>query len=110
MPSPRPRRKRWRRSGTKRDILRAWRSQLQLLQILAERSAEIAAAQRVLDRGFEKAQFIAGVVARAIEPVRVDGTAAQQVAQGVGKLNFAARPRCNRLERVEDLGRQHVPA
>ena len=68
------------------------------------------AAQREFDGRLEEAELVAGVVALAFEAVGVDRAAAQQVLEGVGELDFAARARVDRLQRVEDLGRQDVAA
>src|ERR1700687_1465082 len=53
----------------------------QAFQIVAERTAEIVPAEGEFDRGFQKAQLVAGVVAAAFEAAGVDGPAAQQVLQ-----------------------------
>ena len=47
-----------------------------------ERAAKIVAAQGEFHGGFEEAEFVAGIVALAIELEGVDGTAAELVAAG----------------------------
>ena len=42
-------------------------SQLELLQILAERSTQVVPMQRELHRGFQETQLVAGIVARAFK-------------------------------------------
>src|ERR1035441_1950817 len=66
------------------------------------------AAQGEFHRRFQEAQLISGIVARAFEAVGVDRAAAQQVAQGVGELDFAAAAGVDCLQRTEDLRRQNV--
>ena len=48
-------------------------------------------AQGEFHGGLQKSQFVAGIIACAFETIGVDGPAAQQVAEGVGQLDFAAR-------------------
>jgi len=43
-----------------------------------------------LDGGFQEAQLIAGVIARAFKTVAVNGPVAEQVLQRVGELDLAA--------------------
>ena len=60
--------------------------QLQPLQILAERPAQIVPLQRELHRGLQEAKFVAGVMAAAFVNIRVHLLALQQRAQAIGKL------------------------
>ena len=59
-------------------------SERQRLQVVAEGAAEVVAAEGEFDGGFEEAEFIAGVVARAFEAHSVNGPAAEKVAEAVG--------------------------
>jgi len=56
------------------------------------------AAQRILDSRFEEAEFIARIVACALEAVGVNGPAAQEMAQRVagspGKDVYPGCPLC----------------
>src|ERR1035441_5938912 len=71
--------------------------QLQGLQVLPEGPTQVVAAQGEFHRRFQEAELVAGVVARALETIRVDRTAAQQVPQRVGELDFAAAARVDGL-------------
>src|SRR5579863_501982 len=53
-------------------LIRSVDSHLQLLQVLAERPAEIVTPQRKLHRGLQEAQLVAGIVARPFEAVTID--------------------------------------
>src|SRR5277367_5420755 len=64
--------------------------QLQALQILPQRAAEIGALQSELDCGFEETQLITRVVALSFEYVAVHFFFLQQSAHTVGELQFAA--------------------
>src|ERR1700691_1345305 len=76
-------------------------SQLELLQIFAERATQVVAMQRELHRRLEKTKLVAGIVARAFKTVSVDGPVAQQVLQRVGELDLAAASRFNFFDRLE---------
>src|ERR1017187_1077438 len=82
---------------TSRTGLRLAPLQRQGLQVLAEGPAQIVAAQGEFHRRFQEAELVAGVVARSLETIGVDRAAAQQVAQGVGELDFAAAARVDCL-------------
>src|SRR5579862_4133159 len=84
------------------------RLQLESLQVLAERTPQIPPPQGVFHRGFEKSELVPRVVTRALEAVSVDGTAVQQMLQSIGELDLATRARVDRLQRIENLRRQHV--
>ena len=68
------------------------------------------AAQGEFDGGFEEAEFVAGIVALAVEFEGINRTAAEQVAQGVGQLDLSARSSFDALDGFEDIGRQNVAA
>src|SRR5690242_13117724 len=63
-----------------------------------------------LDRGLQEPELITRVVTRSLEPVTVNGAAAQQVLQSIGQLNLAAAAGLDGIEGPEYLGRQHVAA
>src|SRR5579883_39966 len=54
------------------------------LQIGTEIISQVVPLQGELDSGFQKAEFVAGVVSFSFEAVTVDGTAAQDMFQAVG--------------------------
>ena len=64
-------------------------SEIQALQILPQRPAQIGALQRKFHRSFKEPQLVAGVVALAFKNVAVDFFFLQQLLQPVGKLQFA---------------------
>src|SRR5579864_9003913 len=85
-------------------------SQFQALQVSAKLVAEIVAAQRKLDSGFQESELVAGVVARAFKTITINRPVAKQMLQAVGELDFASAPRFDRFEGLENLGCEHVAA
>src|SRR6185503_13938582 len=79
-------------------------------EVGAEFVGQIGASQRELDRGLEKPELVAGVVAPALELDRVHRAAGAQHSQRVGQLDLAAGVRAGAGQKLEDLGRQHVAA
>src|SRR5205807_1559682 len=67
--------------------------QRQALQIFPEWPAQVVALKREFNRSFQEAELVSGIVAFAVELESIDGTAAQEQAQRIGELDFAARPR-----------------
>ena len=78
--------------------------QLQPLQILPERPAEVLALEGELDGGLQESQLVAGVVALSLEEVPVDRPPGQQGLQRARELDLAADVRAGLFEDREDLG------
>src|SRR2546422_635818 len=64
--------------------------------------------QRELDRGLQKTELVAGIIAVALEAVGIDGAIVQQVLECVSELNFRAGAGLDGLNGFENLGCQHV--
>src|SRR5215213_7880332 len=82
--------------------------EVQRLQVAAEFRAGVVARERQLDRRLEPAHDRAGVVAPALELVRIDILVGDQRLDRVGQLDLTARAALGLLELLEDLRGQHV--
>src|SRR4051794_39066443 len=80
----------------------------QRLEVRAKLIAQRRMAQRVIDGRLEIAEFFAGVVTLPFEDVAVKRAGANELAQRVGELDFAARTAFRFFEQREDVGRQDV--
>src|ERR1017187_4958784 len=80
------------------------------LQIFPERATQIVTAQGEFNGGLKKPELVAGIVAGTFEPVRINGTRAQQMAQRIRQLDFRSGTRFDRLQRLKYLRDQHVAA
>ena len=65
---------------------------LSCLKILTETGAEIGTLEREVDRGFQHARLVAGIVAFAFESVAEDLFAIEQTLDAVGQLQSRRRP------------------
>src|SRR5205807_8917428 len=70
--------------------------------------AKIMPLQCEFHRGFEKAELVAGIVALAVKLERVNGTAAQEQPQRIGKLDLPARAWLHMGDRFENVRRQDI--
>src|SRR5437016_6132491 len=99
------------RHRTTFNIIPIWYAlQLQGLEILSELAAQAVTAKRIFHSGFEEAEFVPCVVARALEAQGVDGAAAQHVAESVGELNLAAGAGVDGLQGTENIRGQYIAA
>ena len=83
-----------------------------VFQVIAERFAEVFAAQGEFDRSFEEAELVAEIVALAFEIVGVNGIELRENFEGVRQLDFAALARFRVFEdvkylRLDDVAAEH---
>src|SRR4051812_17406383 len=87
---------------------RAAPSELETLQIIAERGTEVGSRERDLDRSAEPAHRRPGVVASPLELVAEDLLLLHERRDPVGQLDLAVGATLGLLELVEDLRGQDV--
>src|SRR5579862_1164167 len=105
---------RWSRSGCRNRRLggrgACRRSQVEVLEVLAEALAEGRMPERVLHGGLQITELIAAVVAFAAEAIGVHRLLAHQRRNAIGELDLPASAPAESLQMSEDRGRQHVAA
>lgn len=82
----------------------------QLRQVRPKSLAQVLSTQGELDRGFEEAELIAEVVARAFEVVGVDRLPVGEHLQRISQLDLTAFARQRMREDVEDRRCDDIPA
>src|SRR6185312_1733165 len=82
----------------------------QILQIVAERIAEIVPGQSKFHGSLKESELVAGIVARSFKFQAVNGPVSQHVFQGVGELYLATAAWLNRFDALENFRRQDIPA
>src|SRR5579885_1303816 len=83
--------------------------QFQGFEILPELGSQILAAQGKLDRRFQKAKPVAGIVSRALKPVRVDWLPIQELPDAVGELDLTDAAGLGGSQGGKYLRHQDVP-
>lgn len=81
-----------------------------MAQVFSEGVAQVVPAQGVLDGSFQKAQFIARIVAKTAESISIDRFPVSHEAQGISELDFAALARLDTAQDFKDIRRQDIAA
>src|SRR5512139_3695547 len=89
--------------GCKSLPYKDFRLDAEALEVGAEGVGQVGARERELDRGLEKAQFLAHVVAAAFELDGVEWPAAAEGPESVGQLDLAAGVRWGLGQDREDV-------
>src|SRR5438034_3398918 len=95
------------------EITRALRQPASLDEVahpFGQRRAEVFSVERELDVGVQEVELLPDVVAARTTTPREHSLLGEEQRDRVGELQLAALSRLDAVERVEDLGREHVAA